>query len=66
MTAEVLLHPIAPWSCPAGPALRVAGPVYCGADSRLLRYQGPRGPAAEWFEFGPDDQVIRAAAHSAV
>ncbi|MEA3219547.1 nuclear transport factor 2 family protein [Immundisolibacter sp.] len=39
--------------------------VFVGVDSLLLHYQGARGPAAEWFEFGPDGQVIRAAAHYA-
>lgn len=39
--------------------------LYCGADSLLLHYQGPRGPATEWFEFGEDGRVIRAAAHYA-
>jgi len=37
--------------------------LYCGVDSVLLHYQGARGPAAEWFEFGEDGKVIRAAAH---
>lgn len=40
--------------------------VFCGVDSLLLHYQGPRGPAAEWFEFREDGRVIRAAAHYAV
>jgi ketosteroid isomerase-like protein len=40
--------------------------LYCGADSLLLHYQGPHGPAAEWFAFGEDGRVIRAAAHYAV
>ncbi len=39
--------------------------VFVGVDSLLLHYQGARGPAAEWFEFGPDGQVIQAAAHYA-
>lgn len=40
--------------------------VLVGVDSLLLHYQGARGPAAEWFEFGEDGSVIRAAAHYAV
>lgn len=39
--------------------------VFVGVDSLLLHYQGARGPAAEWFAFGPDGKVIRAAAHYA-
>jgi len=39
--------------------------VFCGVDSLLLHYQGARGPAAEWFAFGPDGKVIHAAAHYA-
>lgn len=39
--------------------------VFCGVDSLLLHYQGARGPAAEWFEFGPNGKVIQAAAHYA-
>jgi len=37
--------------------------VFCGVGSLLLHYQGARGPAAEWFAFGPDGKVIHAAAH---
>jgi ketosteroid isomerase-like protein len=39
--------------------------VLVGVDSLLLHYRGPRGPAAECFEFGEDGSVIRAAAHYA-
>lgn len=40
--------------------------VLVGVDSLLLHYRGPRGPAAECFEFGDDGRVIRAAAHYVV
>jgi len=34
-----------------------------GADSVTIYYRGVRGMAAEVFFFGPDNHVIRAAAH---
>ena len=39
--------------------------VFCGTDSLVLHYRGPRGAVAEVFEFGADGKVIRAAAHYA-
>lgn len=62
MTAEVLLRPVAPRWRPAGPALRAAGPVL-RREQPAIALPRARGPAAEWFEFEPDRQVIRATAH---
>lgn len=39
--------------------------TFTGVDSVVLHYQGPRGPSAEVFHFGPDRRVIRACAHYA-
>lgn len=46
------------------PALRFElASVRVGADSVVICYQGPRGPAAEVFFFDADGRVCRAAAH---
>ena len=37
--------------------------ILVGMDSIVLYYEGHRGPSAEWFEFGPEGKVIRAAGH---
>lgn len=40
--------------------------VLVGVNSIVLCYDGHRGPSAEWFEFGADGKVIRAAGHYVV
>ena len=37
--------------------------ILVSVNSIVLYYEGHRGPSAEWFEFGPDGKVVRAAGH---
>lgn len=37
--------------------------ILVGVNTVVLYYEGHRGPSAEWFEFGPDGLVTRAAGH---
>jgi ketosteroid isomerase-like protein len=40
--------------------------VLVGVDSIVLYYGGHRGASAEWFQFGANGRVIRAAGHYAL
>ena len=40
--------------------------ILVSVNSIVLYYEGHRGPSAEWFEFGADGLVVRAAGHYVV